>query len=587
MHFKKYFKKKEIMRLAILIMSAFMLTACGKENGEEKNGRTSRTEARENRDKKDEKNKKDNKNKKDKDTSNDIDEGMSDPEANYSEIEPIAYMFDYDREYIANEDYSEEYGNASVEGICILSEGYDELKASIAEYNNVRYDAFWTFINDVNQTVEDEEDLEYLYMPWEQDSSVCVTRADNVIFSFNSSVYEYLGGAHGYTGIMGINFDSQTGRELALNDVIKDDAVVYDLVMDYLSENEYDLGLYDFEDEDGNKTWKATVYEDFYTDNMINWWLSGNDLEIIFNAYEIAPYASGPISVVLEDEKYDILKDEYKLKANYYCKPLVYNGYGNNYVCNVDVNGDDIEEQISIEESYNEDDYSTLDIYMNDSKVTLDYVLGYKDAYIMEAPNGKYYLYVQLYSENDYKAIMIYDISNPKRGIKEVGYNEVGAFYNFVPENPENLLVCDRIHIMGTHQGYMRCYVDNDGQIVPYDEFVYLMTQQGNRVFVQQPEDRSYDTVYKANKNFHAIEIESLENVDYGNEVEIKKGEELTLYLTNGYSPYDDMDNCYVILKKNDGSLIKIVYDGRTEDYEFTIDGIPETELFDGIFYAG
>lgn len=592
MVYKKISNKIKLTRAAICVMAALMLSACGKTDDDSKD-RTTRIEKDKDSDsneKADKKNKKDKKNKENKDVDNSGDVDVVTTEN--AENSQIIYTIAKDYDSLNSDDYSENYANASVAGVVILSDGYEALKNELNSLNNSYYSEYKSFIADT-QTYIEEEDTEYAYFPWESFVDIFVTRADSKVFSLYAEDYTYMGGAHGYTGYVGHTFDSKTGEHLNIEDVVKSVDDLYNATYDYLNEIEQDYMLFDSEEENGKKEWENTLYNDFYTDrDYLNWWLEGDEIVLCFNAYELAPFVTGPIFVNLDNDSYDLIKDEYIVKNpnNYFCKKLEYNYYGDNYVCNVDVNNDADEEQVSIDAEYIYDeeyyylDHVNLDIYFGDSSVNVDYALDYHGAYVMEAPNGKYYLYLAIGVENDYESLVIYDISNPKKGIKEVGYSEAGSFYEITPQDPENIYVTERIQVMGTRSGYTRCYIDNDGQLVSYDGIYRVSYIDYNKVF----DDYDYDARLELKKDF---EFTVIDNVDSQNEVEkvkVKKGEKFIPYATNNVSPYNEKTESYMILMREDGSLIKVVYDEMGEDdWNYKINGFNEDEIFDGIVYAG
>ena len=72
--------------------------------------------------------------------------------------------------------------------------------------------------------------------PFEVERYVRPTRADEAAFSCMTSIYTYLGGAHGFTYFVGMNVDPATGGSISFADVVKTDEpglaeVLYDELM--------------------------------------------------------------------------------------------------------------------------------------------------------------------------------------------------------------------------------------------------------------------------------------------------------------------------------------------------------------------
>ncbi len=126
-------------------------------------------------------------------------------------------------------------------------------------------------------------------------------RIDSAVLSLRQYVYEYTCGAHGSYGYLGINFDVATGEQLALYDLMADAdgfklaAIEYiynyldDLDATYLQNYGESLGLYE--------DYKDAIYAAFESEPV--WYLDAAGIEIVFNIYEIAPYASGEYIICL------------------------------------------------------------------------------------------------------------------------------------------------------------------------------------------------------------------------------------------------------------------------------------------------
>lgn len=105
--------------------------------------------------------------------------------------------------------------------------------------------------------------------------------------------YQYDGGAHGINELSYINWDIDTNKELFLKDLFKSNVNYIPLVNKLITEEinrRTALGEYFFSGSDGFQTIQET--QPFYINQA-------GDLIIVFNVYEIAPYASGPIYIRL------------------------------------------------------------------------------------------------------------------------------------------------------------------------------------------------------------------------------------------------------------------------------------------------
>ena len=105
--------------------------------------------------------------------------------------------------------------------------------------------------------------------------------------------YQYSGGAHGINELSYINWNTETNKQVYIGDLFKKDVdylqLINTLVKEEISRRSA-LGEYFFSGSDGFQTIQQT--QSFYINKE-------GDLMIVFNVYEIAPYASGPIYIKL------------------------------------------------------------------------------------------------------------------------------------------------------------------------------------------------------------------------------------------------------------------------------------------------
>ena len=161
------------------------------------------------------------------------------------------------------------------------------------------------------------EENESAAVPFALESTVLKKRADDKVVSYLRESYSQLGGAHPSTFFAGKNYDTKTGSELTLQDVVANYDDVYQYVLDELAKNEK-------QPENENcyfDGYEDTVKEMFYGNSdsesavtdanseetglypmpafSVQWYLGDDGLNILFNDYDIAPYAYGPSLVTI------------------------------------------------------------------------------------------------------------------------------------------------------------------------------------------------------------------------------------------------------------------------------------------------
>lgn len=132
------------------------------------------------------------------------------------------------------------------------------------------------------------EGLEWI-APYTVELDCTVYQTEHLI-SVSGTYYSYTGGAHPNTWMLGWNFDLQTGEfldpELLAEDAALQEAVIAELIRQAQTP-----------DEDGVVA--AEMYWEDYEDIIANWacyavTFDEVGMDVVFSAYELAPYAAGP-----------------------------------------------------------------------------------------------------------------------------------------------------------------------------------------------------------------------------------------------------------------------------------------------------
>lgn len=195
--------------------------------------------------------------------------------------------------------------------------GYDALQKALDKDNadslELAKEEYSYNAEDLKKMVEENESAA---VPFALESTVLMKRADDKVVSYLRESYSQLGGAHPSTYFAGKNYDTKTGSELTLQDVVTNYDNVYQYVLDELAKNEK-------QPENENcyfDGYEDTVKEMFYGNSdsesavtdanseetglypmpaSVQWYLGDDGLNILFNDYDIAPYAYGPSLVTI------------------------------------------------------------------------------------------------------------------------------------------------------------------------------------------------------------------------------------------------------------------------------------------------
>lgn len=433
-----------------------------------------------------------------------------------------------------------------------------------------------TILNEYeNLKTQAEDDLKgaeeggyQIYTPYSAESTYYVSRADDRVLSFEENGYTYLGGAHGTGYSFGCNYDTRTGEELQIQDVVTDmdtfaglaEAAVYEesgLTMD-------DLFL---EEGESLKDYIAKAA----AEHTLNWKITNDGVSVWFNPYEISYYAAGmPSGSVKFAEQTDIFSD-------YYAEaPRTYVYAANNLgTSGMDFNGDGRTDELRVWASMDEyGTYEALKVSMNGVETGKDIWAYSYDPYILHTADGKNYLYVICGSDNDYRMLEVFDL-NGSSAVYVGEVNNCGlraqlldaSSYLYGEElltDPENFYLESRMEVLSTYSASRRYHVGADGMPVADEDFYQVDTST-----------YEWREALTAKKDVPCVQVAEDGSVTADNAV-IPAGTKLTLYRTDGSSLVD--------LKAGD-TLYRIEVDHS--EWPYTINGVEEEEYFDGIMYAG
>ncbi|MCR5119483.1 MAG: hypothetical protein K6B44_07685 [Lachnospiraceae bacterium] len=188
-------------------------------------------------------------------------------------------------------------------------DAYPELKEGLDAYNNEKEDSALSSIGSIMRDIwEDTDFINYMYSANGQEENLTVARADDKVVSFCIDVYSSYNGAHPVTWYKSTTFDTQTGEQLPLCDVVNDINGLPQIILENLETVSDD---YEFTDEDNAEM--LTKIEDMVADNYLVWTISDTAMEVYFDPYDLQYYALGPIFATLDYSKYpDLLVDKYK-----------------------------------------------------------------------------------------------------------------------------------------------------------------------------------------------------------------------------------------------------------------------------------
>ena len=412
------------------------------------------------------------------------------------------------------------------------------------------------------------EQLDYYYEDGEQpavytaNNEYFLQRADSVVLSIRSDADEFSGGAHPNYGYGGYNFDTVTGKELVITDVMTDISSLPAILSEKInSKDEFADGFF------GNL--EEVLSE--YTAEQFNWTIGYQGVTFCFSPYEIAPYAAGLITATVYFDEYpELFNKKYTVAPESYAVTL---SEWNDV--EFDMNpSDGKKDTISVGLSYytEEGSYKDISINLNGNEFTVEDVYAFSAEYYLVNSNGRYFVYLVPHGYNDYTNILVYDLNGNE--IKEAGELDRTAFGSLVWEDENE----------DTHQA--KLLFNNPTQFVLETTFDILGTYAADKTYTVNSETgmpESTDEFYTIDKSFpfvltskEAFNVKILP--DMKTEL-VKAGSEFILLRTDGKT--------FVDAKLGDGRECRIYVERNRADYQLCINGIPEYELFEEIYYAG
>ena len=200
-----------------------------------------------------------------------------------------------------------------------VAEGVEELQKALWAYNKENAEQRAKFrAKLVEQAKADRAERQAAgattFSAYQDMNDVFIRRADTLAVSLLEYSVNYEGGVHGMSGVRGRNFDSKTGRELALPDVCPDLPKLAGVIREQLC-REYP-----------NASFAANGAEAvnlLMGAGNIAWTLDPTGVSFYFNPYLIGSYSEGIFgTTILFDEHPELFVEKYCRAPQAYCMEL-------------------------------------------------------------------------------------------------------------------------------------------------------------------------------------------------------------------------------------------------------------------------
>ncbi len=443
-----------------------------------------------------------------------------------------------------------------------LSETEKKVMESVNKNMKEHADAIMKDYKDMAQENEsihkDDPDSDYGNHYYD-DCNAKIRRCDSRILSLAITEESFSGGPHGYVDYYGINYDMQNGRELAIEDLVKDkeaflSVVEKELLKDYPDIKDGLLG-------DNLSDMLREMYDHVDQQNM-RFAFSMEGLELMFPQYDLTAYAAGPEFVFLKYKEHpELFHSEYFEVPKYYVETL---DEGLSYT---------IDDSNAAEHSLSYDFIRGDDPELIDGiKVTLDGEsfdvkdeYGFYDAkiYLFHSKYGNF-LMIECKTDNDIHYKRMVDLQ--KRKIleqKEESGDDYAAPYDMIPLDPDHFSLSVRSDLASTTLIAKNFHLNEKG--LPEAEDAYYSYVSPIKFTLKEAE------------KFIVFRNISEDGSKAKDTREFSEGTVFTLLRTDDKSWFD--------AQTEDGSYVHIPVDAS--DWPHLVNGKDVESVFDGVIFAG
>lgn len=382
-----------------------------------------------------------------------------------------------------------------------------------------------------------------------------VQRADNHIISMRCNWSSDTGSIHPMHVVSGHNFSTETGAMLSLSEVVTDVEKIRALVKQTISEKYADWLFEEWE----------SLYDETETDNFA-WTMDYDGLTFYFSPYELSFYAAGVLTAEIDfAEEPALFRDIYMTAPEQgSASAVAFHSY-----MEIDgVNGTKDTFLIGLSSVEWDDFYHKLEIEKNGRNILAYEMYAYEYKTYLATVADKNYLFVEETTENDYKVLYIFDLSLDCITEPMVQMNagfvtmrtdaEDYSYGEEVFNNPAEILLSSRLDVFRTMRGTTRYSFDaKAGMLVPLTNF-YTLDETQTPLVSKIPLE-----VTVLGENTNTI---------------VPAGTEFTFLRSDGAT--------YVEFRLPDGRECRVTRE-EGEGWPYTVNGVPEEDVFEGILYAG
>lgn len=352
-------------------------------------------------------------------------------------------------------------------------QAFPKLAAALEEMNNQTRERMEESLKEMESQAREMEMNDY-FTELSEEEEVWVVRGDSRILSMLKRSSSYEGGAHGMYMYQGITLDSQSGREMGLNEIVTDPRKLVELAADRLVEKYPDVQFFEPP--------KEVMLREL--DGGYLSWVAGYDgVTFYFSPYELAAYAAGSLTVtILFEEEPELFVPQVSQVPEAWAVRLA---PGMDYDLGHDGTLETLEVWTDVAEEG--DAYAELILSVNGRESTQNDLWFYQyTPYLVHLDDlSTELLMVETTSDNDYRMTMIFDLNSDGqncdllKSFASTGFSnywettEDGTFENGTEifTDPKHVSLMTRFDLLSTYNGsrwYEFCEeAEADGYLKP------------------------------------------------------------------------------------------------------------------------
>lgn len=384
-------------------------------------------------------------------------------------------------------------------------------------------------------------------------SELYVPRADSLALSVLCRTETNLAGT-AQLFFSSANFDSRTGRQLALRDVSGDLAQLSELIKAQLEKDYPKAEFYDLD---------AAMEQYVQGEREYVWTMDYQGLSFYFAPYELADGAEGVFSVGLRFVDHPGLFSLYYTRQPYsYAVPVI-----EGRCLNYDIENDGLSELITLRSLKAKDGSGLLEIGVGGRNMSVNVSLQAYDAYVVYSGPSRSFLFINAHNAAGYGFVSVYRLERTGASLVGMLYDTALQAAGYTPEcrgvplltKPEHLLLGTKIELMGTLTGVKDYYIGGSGMPESRDEYY--------RVYA--------DTTLTAKSDFVTAGIDPVSGKGLNSAAKIPADTLMFYHRSDGFS--------FVDLISEDGQCCRMYVSGKGSGQ--TVNGVPVAEFFDGVIY--